>query len=259
MSSFSIVIVVKNAAATLPRLLRSLDGLSNDVVVVDTGSTDATRELALMFTDQVHTAPWEGYGRTKQKAALLARNDWVLSLDADEEVTEELRSSLRNWKPGAPNQVYQLHWLNFVGGRPIRYGLWSNDWKNRLFHRKTVNWNDAEAHEDLVAAVPLVQSKLSGRLHHYSFNNLFNLTEKHIHYAWLMGNHMQKKGKRPRMLKMVLSPVWIFLKGYLFRLGFLDGLAGFHIARTTAYYAYLKNLVLWEQYQAAESAGTQGS
>ena len=244
MASFSIVIVVKNGAATLPRLLNSINGLSSDVVVVDTGSTDDTTAWARRYTDRVYTAPWEGYGLTKQKAALLAHNDWVLSLDADEELSQELRGSLGNWTPGSPTTVYQLHWLNHIGNQAIRHGLWRNDWKNRLFHKHTVNWNDADVHEDLVAAVPFEKQRLQGYLHHYSFSSFQQVAEKHIRLAQLMGELNFKKGKKSSILKLWLAPLWVFVKGYLLRLGFLDGVAGLHIARATAYYTFLKYRVL---------------
>jgi glycosyltransferase involved in cell wall biosynthesis len=244
MASFSIVIVVKNGAATLPRLLNSIRGLSTDVVVVDTGSTDATMELARQYTNRVCSAPWEGYGLTKQKAALLANNDWVLSLDADEEVTAELYASLQSWKPGPVTTVYQLHWLNHIGQQPIRYGLWRNDWKNRLFQKHTVNWNDANVHEDLVSTGAVQYQRLQGYLRHYSFTDLHNAQQKHVHLAQLMGQLYAQKGKKAGLLKMLLAPVWVFVKGYVLKLGFLDGVTGLHIARITAAYTYQKYAVL---------------
>jgi glycosyltransferase involved in cell wall biosynthesis len=244
MTSFSIVIVVKNGAATLPRLLHSIRGLSSDVVVVDTGSTDATMELARQFTDRVYSAPWDGYGLTKQKAALRAYNDWVLSLDADEEVTPELYSSLKAWQPGPVTTVYQLHWLNHIGLQPIRYGLWRNDWKNRLFHKLTVNWNDANVHEDLVSAIAVQRVRVKGYLRHYSFTDYENVQQKHTHLAQLMGELYYEKGKQAGLLKLLLAPVWVFVKGYVLRLGFLDGVAGFYIARITAKYTYRKYFIL---------------
>lgn len=246
MASFSIVIVVKNGAATLPRLLNSIRDLSSDVVVVDTGSTDATMELARQFTDRVYSVPWEGYGLTKQKAALLSHNDWVLSLDADEEVTPELYSSLQAWQPGPVTTIYQLHWLNHIGQQPIRYGLWRNDWKNRLFHKHTVNWNDANVHEDLVSTVAVQRVRLKGYLRHYSFTDFNNVKQKHLHLAQLMGELYHKKGKKAGWLKLALAPMWVFVKGYVLRLGFLDGAAGLFIARITAQYTYQKYFVLRE-------------
>ena len=144
---FSIVIVTKNASAMIGRLLDSVEGLSDDIVVCDTGSSDDTPEIAESKGVRLYRIPWEGYGPSKSKAAGFAAYDWVLSLDSDEKVDPELYEALNNWQPSNEHTVYQVHWKNFIGDWWIRHGGFGNDWKTRLFNRKKTGWDDAIIHE----------------------------------------------------------------------------------------------------------------
>ena len=131
MSYFSIIIVAKNAEHKIARLLASLQGLSDDVVVIDTGSTDATAAVAEKAGASVHHLPWKGYGKSKNEAIAFAKYDWVLSLDSDEKVDAELYQQFKNWKPGEENNVHQVLWKNYLGDQWIRHSDWGNSWKKR--------------------------------------------------------------------------------------------------------------------------------
>lgn len=246
MSLFAIVIVAKNSADKIGMLLKSIQGLSDEIWVCDTGSSDDTMEIAKSFGVIVHQMLWEGYGTTKRKASLLPRKDWILLLDSDEEVSPELYQSLQAWQPADNQTVYSVIRPTFLGNQWIRYSDWGNDWQKRLFNRQVVNWDDAIAHEDLRSAQSFRVIRLKGQLNHYSFTDTDDYVRKMINYALLRGREYHLQGKKSSWLKRTLSPPFTFLKCYIFKLGFLDGQNGWLIAHTTAYYTFLKYTTLSE-------------
>ena len=162
MGNFSIVIVVKNGAGIIGRLLQSVKGLSDDVIVCDTGSADDTIEVAKNTGASVFSIPWEGYGRSKNVAIGYARHDWILSLDADEKVDEKLYLELQRSDLTNDQVVYQVLWKNFFAGQWIRHSDWGSQWKKRLFNKHVVHWDNAIAHEDVTSDKPLHFVKLKG-------------------------------------------------------------------------------------------------
>ena len=150
MTPISVVIICKNEAAVIGTTLQSLQGLTDDIVVYDNGSTDATEEIARSAAINFHRGTWEGFGKTKNKANALAKYDWILSLDADESIDEQLKQSLLGFNPAKEKTVYDLRFKNFLGSKCIRYGEWGNDWLVRLFNRKQVSWNNEAVHETLL-------------------------------------------------------------------------------------------------------------
>ena len=240
MQPFSIVIVVKNGGDSLERLLQSLQGLSDDVVVCDTGSTDDTLAIAKTSGAKVHIIPWEGYGLSKNAGIGLTRHDWILSLDADEKIDAQLYEELKNWKPANDNTVYRLLWKNFFAGQWIRHSDWGSQWKNRLFNKKVVLWDDAIAHEDITSTQPLEFVKMKGFLEHYSFRDTREYAAKMVHSAMITAEKYHRLGKKSAGLKLVFSPLYNFLKTYFFKLGFLDGYKGWLIAITSGYYTFIK-------------------
>ena len=246
MERFSIVIVVKNAADKIESLLRSVEGLTDDIILCDTGSTDRTVELAKAGGATVHNIPWEGYGKSKNVAIGFARYDWILSLDGDEKVDDALYRELKNWKPVKDSIVYQVLWKNFFAGQWIRHSDWSNQWKNRLFNKKVVQWDDAIAHEDIQSNSSLQFVKLDGFLEHYSFDDTRAYASKMIHSAMITAQKYHDQGKKFVTLKFLFSPLYSFIKSYFIKLGFLDGHKGWLIAVTSAYYTFIKYARLME-------------
>jgi glycosyltransferase involved in cell wall biosynthesis len=240
MTPFSIVIVAKDSADKIGRLLESLRGLTDDVIVCDTGSSDATIEIARAGGAKVHTMPWEGYGKSKNRATQLARHDWVLSLDSDERIDPMLYQALKEWKPVSDQTVHQVLWKNYFGDQWIRYSDWGSSWKNRLFNRHTVNWDDAIAHEDLESARPLHYQRLPGYLDHFSFKDSREYATKMVHSAMITAQKYHTKGKKAGIGKIIFSPWFSFIKSYFIKRGFLDGYKGWLIAVTTAYYSFIK-------------------
>lgn len=246
MASFSIVIVAKDAADKIGRLLESLQGLSDDVIVCDTGSTDTTIAIAEQFGAKVHRMPWEGYGKSKNKATQFAKYDWVFSLDSDEKIDADLYRALKDWTPIDNQTVHRVLWKNFFGEQWIRYSDWGRSWKNRLFNRNYVNWDDAIAHEDLVSNKPIRYERMPGFLEHYSFKDSREYATKMVHSAMITAQKYHSHGRKVSFLKILFTPLFSFIKTYILKLGFLDGYKGWLIAVTTAYYSFIKYARLYE-------------
>ena len=150
---FSIVIVCKNEEGNIERVLQSIVGLTDDILVYDNGSTDNTISILQQYGVRVHQGEWMGYGKTKNQAVRLAKYDWVLSIDADEALDNGLQQSLKTIRFNSTSDVYQVHFKNLLGEKHLRWGEWGNDKHIRLFNRQVVNWDEAMVHERLQALV----------------------------------------------------------------------------------------------------------
>ena len=240
MQSLSVVIVCKNAADIIGSALQSLEGLTDDIVVYDNGSTDLTMEIVRKFNVHLHQGNWEGYGKTKRKAILLAKYDWILSLDADEAIDEELKQSLLRLKFSNEKTVYQLRFKNFIGSRYLKYGEWGSDKHIRLFNRKVVTWNDAPVHEELIIPAGVTKQKLRGYVLHRTVKNMQDYSQKMENYALLNAEKYFRQRKKASLFLIRLAPGFAFFKYYILRLGFLDGKEGYVCAKMTAHYTFLK-------------------
>ncbi|MGB8192833.1 MAG: glycosyltransferase family 2 protein [Chitinophagaceae bacterium] len=246
MQPFSIVIVAKDSADKIGRLLSSIQGLSDDVIVCDTGSSDDTIGISARAGARVYSIPWQGYGRSKNAAIGFAKHDWILSLDSDEKVDETLYRQLQQWTPVNEHTVHQVLWKNFFSDQWIRHSDWGSSWKNRLFHKYTVHWDDAIAHEDVTSEQKLQFVQFNGYLEHYTFKDTREYASKMVHSAMITAQKYHEKGKKASVLKLVFSPLYSFFKAYVLKLGFLDGYKGWLIAVTTGYYTFIKYVRLRE-------------
>ena len=222
-SPLSVVLITHNAAMQLPGCLASV-AFANEVVVVDSGSADATTEVAARYGARVVTKEWLGFGRQKQFAVEQAAHDWVLCLDADECVSPELAASIVRAldAPGAP--VYRMARRNRFLGRWLRHGEGYPDWSPRLFDRRRARWSEDAVHEKvLYAATP---GTLSGDLLHDSAEDLGHYLEKQNRYTGLAARELHQRGLRAGIAELLFSPLVRFVKFYFVRLGFLDGLPG---------------------------------
>jgi glycosyltransferase involved in cell wall biosynthesis len=244
---FSIVIVCKNEAAVITHLLDSAQAVTDDVVVYDNGSTDGTVALAQQYTNvQLHQGPWQGFGKTKQVATALAKHDWILSLDADEALDENLQQELMQLPLHDPKVAYNLRFKNFLGRKHIRWGEWGFDSHIRLFHRAHVGWNDAPVHEQLQLPKEVKIKNLRGSVLHRTVRDMVVYSRKVVEYALLNAGKYHAAGKRATFVKRFIAPPFTFIKFYIFKLGFLDGWEGLVCARMTAHYTFLKYARLYE-------------
>jgi glycosyltransferase involved in cell wall biosynthesis len=240
----SVAIITRNAASQLDGCLASV-AFADEIVVVDSGSTDRTVELAARRGARVIAREWLGFGPQKQFAVASASHDWVLCLDADERLSDTLRESILDELKAPRGLVYAMPRCNRFLGRWLRHGEGYPDWSVRLFHRAHARWSDDAVHEKIVTGQPVV--RLHGDLLHDSAETLEKYLDKQNRYTTLQAELLRSAGRRASVAQLLLSPALRFVKFYLVRLGFLDGVPGLvHIAigcmNTFNKYAKLKAL-----------------
>ena len=235
----SAVLITRNAAATLDACLESL-AFADDIVVVDSGSTDTTVEIAGRRGARVVQKEWLGFGRQKQYAVEQAKHDWVLCLDADERATPELERAVRaafaGGEPSAPAFAFARR--NRFLGRWLAHGEGYPDWNVRLFDRRRARWSDDPVHEHVLADGPV--ARLEGDLMHASAESIDDYVAKQNRYTTLQAEAMHARGERAGLARLMLSPMARFLRFYVVRLGFLDGAAGFAHIAIGAFASFLK-------------------
>jgi glycosyltransferase involved in cell wall biosynthesis len=219
----SAIVVAHDAAAQLPGCLASV-AFADEAVVVDSGSSDETRKVAAQLGARVVEKEWLGFGRQKQFAVEQAANDWVLCLDADERVSPELAASIVRALDAPAAPVYRMARRNRFLGRWLRHGEGYPDWSPRLFDRRNARWSDDSVHEKVLYAV--TPGTLAGDLLHDSAEDLGRYLEKQNRYTALAAQDLFERGRRAGVLELAFSPLVRFVKFYLVRLGFLDGLPG---------------------------------
>jgi len=242
----SVVIITKNEARVIGNTLESTRRLTDDVVVVDSGSTDGTLDICQQFGARIVATGWDGYGNNKNKGSAAARHDWIFSLDADEAIDEELKSSLQKISLQKENVVYQFRRRNFFCGKEIKHGEWGRDKVRRIYNKNMVSWNEADVHEELVSKEVTITREIKGSLLHYTAQDRNAYESKTDRYAQLSAKKYKEKGKKASLVKRFVSPAISFISNYVFRLGFLDGKEGYIIAMNTARYTFLKYKYLSE-------------
>ena len=244
----SVVIIAKNEAQTLPRCLASVSGWVAEIVVALNNTTDGSDTVARQAGAVVHNLPWHGYRDTKNAALALAKQPWVLSLDADEEVSPALHASLTTFFSRADYDTFagarfpRKVW--FID-RWITHGDWYPDLSLRLLHVGRARWGgDQFVHEKVECDGPV--ATLTGDLHHYSFPTLASHVAKINPFADLFVRQQQAKGGKFSVVAAVFRPFWRFFRAYVVKLGFLDGFPGFYIAWATAFGAFVRYSRLYE-------------
>jgi glycosyltransferase involved in cell wall biosynthesis len=240
----SAVIITRDEAANLPACLESL-AWCDEIVVLDSGSTDATPELARAAGARVHISPdWPGFGPQKNRALALAGCDWVLSIDADERVSPELAREIREAvrAPGAP-AAFAMPRLSSYCGQFMRHGDWYPDDVLRLFRRGSARFSDDLVHERLLVDGP--RARLRARLLHHSFRDMHQVLAKLDAYSSAGARAMHARGRRSGVLGALGHGAWTFLRGYVFKRGFLDGRLGLVLALSNAHGAYYRYIKLW--------------
>lgn len=250
--TLSVVIITRNEAYVIGKTLQSLQGITDDIVIVDSGSTDETVSICKKFHCIVIETGWNGYGPNKNKGIDAAKYDWILNIDADEAIDEELRSALMQFDGNDDGIVFEVLFRNFFCGKQIRFGEWSGDKHIRLFNRKQVRWNDAAVHEELILPATVQVKKMNGHILHYTSNSVDDHIAKTIAYAKLNAEKYFRQNKKAGFFKLRVAPRLNFLQHYILRLGFMDGWEGYFIARTTAWYTFLKYSYLREMNRRAQ-------
>lgn len=248
----SVIIIAKDEARDLPSCLASVQGLAREIVLVDDGSKDATPRLAAEAGARVLARRLDSFARQKQFALDNAKGEWVLELDADEEISPELAAEIRRTLSEPGNQAgYHLHRLNRFMGRVLRFGGQGSQYKLRLFRRSAARFDEKLVHEGAAVDGPL--GRLRGGLMHTPYADLGEYFEKFNRYTALAAQERFDQGRRFRPWHHLLLP-GVFVKCYLLRLGFLDGAAGFVWAALSALYHWTKHLRLRELEMQREEA-----
>ena len=217
----SAVLITRDAAQQLDACLASV-AFCAEILVVDSGSTDGTVAIAQARGAKVVDHTWLGYGKQKQFAVAQAAHDWVFCIDADEQVSEPLRAAIVAELTSPRGFVYSMARCNRFLGRWLRHGEGYPDWAIRLFHRGHAQWSDDTVHEQVLTTAPVL--RLTGDLLHDSADTLERYLEKQNRYTTLQAEHLAREGRTTNAAQLLLSPVVRFMKFYVFRLGFLDGI-----------------------------------
>lgn len=242
MPPISATIITHNEAENIARAIRSVD-CADEILVVDSGSTDATVKIAAELGARTIAHPWAGFAAQKDFAVREARHDWILSLDADEELNEEARTAIREWKRSTPRVgAYRFARRAKYLGRWILHSGWYPDWKIRLFNRAKARWAGDYVHESVVAD-GFVET-MPGEILHYTCDSLADHRKRIEFYTDLAAREMFDRGGRVGFARRLLAPPWVFVNTYFFRLGVLDGVPGFLIAWMAARYVHRKYVKL---------------
>ncbi|MHC1706555.1 MAG: glycosyltransferase family 2 protein [Bacteroidales bacterium] len=237
----SVVIITFNEERNILRCIDSVTEIADEIIVIDSFSTDKTESICLEKGARFIKNPWPGYGAQKNFGNQQAVHDYILSLDADEALSLNLRTSIVALKDQQPQaDAYAMNRLTNYCGHWIRHCGWYPDRKIRLFDRRKVKWNLELVHEDLEMEKNTTVGFLKGDLLHYSFYTSDDHLRQVDNYSTLVARQFFEKGKKASWLKMIISGPVRFVRDYFFRLGFLDGKAGFTVCRLSAKAARLK-------------------
>jgi glycosyltransferase involved in cell wall biosynthesis len=238
MSQLSVVIITFNEERNIARCVESAMSVADDIVVVDSFSTDATESICGKYPVRFIRHPWEGYSASKNFGNRQARHDLVLSLDADEALSPELAGSIGGI--GAGGAVgYKFNRLTNYCGHWIRHGGWYPDSKVRIFDRTVTRWQGS-IHESLEGIDEKKAVLLAGECYHYTYYTVAEHLARMRTYTGIMAEEGCRRGKRPSRARLLLSPAGKFIRDYCLKGGFLDGKSGLLIGALSAYATYLK-------------------
>lgn len=245
MPTLSVILITRNEEANLADCLASLEGIAQQIVVVDTNSSDRTLDIAKSYGAVIaQPQDWPGFGPQKNRALDLATGEWVLSLDADERLTPALKSEIVTAiHHSAHVDCFAIPRLSWYCGRFIRHSGWNPDYVDRLFQRGSARFSDDLVHERLLPSGQV--AKLENPMLHYSFMNYSQVLQKIDRYSTASAEQAFAKGKTSTPLKAVLHGVWSFFRTYFLQAGFLDGPQGFTLAMSNAQGTYYRYVKLW--------------
>ena len=242
----SVTVITRNEASNIAAALESVRW-ADEIVVVDSESTDDTVDIARRFTDRVIVRPWPGYVAQKNFAASQAAHHWILSIDADERVSPELADEIqRILTVEPPHAGYRLPRVTFHFGQWIRSTDWYPDYQLRLYDRRRAEWAGRHVHESVRVKPADGVDHLRGELQHYAYRDIAHHLQSMDRYTTLAAQQMFEEGRRASWVDILIVPRLTFFRNYILRGGFRDGMAGLVISAMNSYYVGLKFAKLWE-------------
>ena len=241
----SVTIITKNEERNIDRCLSSLSW-ANEIVIVDSGSNDDTLKICKKYKCRIIRSPWMGFGKTKQLAVENTTYDWILSIDADEEVSSQLALYIQDAIHSNSAQAYRIKRNSFYLNKEIKFSGWQKDYPLRLFNKNFGNFNDLAVHESVVMnETSLVVRKIKFPIYHYPYPDLKTHIRKINDYTSIAAEEMFEMGKNTNFIRPFLSGLIKFIKIYLIKFGFLDGRHGLILSIISSFYVFLKYAKLW--------------
>lgn len=245
MIKLSAVIITLNEQRNIGRCLESLAGIADEIVVLDSGSKDDTRKICENYNVRFFTEKWKGYSQQKNTANHLAANNWILSIDADEALSPELKQSILNWKNAGKEEFAKFNRLTSYCGQWIRHCGWYPDPKIRIFDKTKAFWK-GEVHEQLSFDSDINIKYLNGDLLHYSYYSVDEHIAQTNKFSTLAARQLIDENQPVTFLKVLIKPSAKFIRNYFLNLGFLDGFNGYVICRISALQTFLKYFKAWQ-------------
>jgi glycosyltransferase involved in cell wall biosynthesis len=237
MTAISATIITLNEEGNIGDCLASL-GFVAEIIVLDSGSSDRTEEICRAFPKvRFFQQVWQGYGKQKNSAAGLAVNDWILNIDADERVSDELRDSICRVARGTVT-AYRMARENYFGGRWIKQCGWFPDYTTRLYDRRSCRFIERSVHESLQCSGGI--GTLAGNLRHFTYQGISDYLERMNRYSSLAAEEIVKSGRNPGVAAIICKPFFTFFKMYVIKRGFLEGRLGFQLSVLYAVYTFAK-------------------
>jgi len=247
----SVAIITYNEEEDLPKTLESVKDIASEIIIVDSHSTDKTVEIAKAYGAKVYKEEWKGFGKQKNSALEKCTQPWILSIDADEVVSPELKESIIKELKNPKFDCYEINRKTFYLGKFLEH-VWFPEWRLRLF-KKGKAFFSGDIHETIKCKGKV--GRLEGLLYHYSFKNLEEHFSKTIKYAKISAEAEFKKGKKFKLYKLFLNPAWAFFKIYFLKGGILDGVRGLAVAKNCSYSRFIKYMFLWELHEKNKNKG----
>ncbi len=243
MEKISAVIITFNEERNIRRCLESLTEVADEIIVLDSFSTDKTEDICREFGVKFHTHKFDGHIQQKNRAMEMAANDWVLSLDADEALDESLKAEIEKVKENLDADAYKFNRLTNYCGKWIKHSGWYPDVKLRLWNRKKGKWGGDNPHDKVIMQEGSSIKHLKGNLLHYSYYTVDEHVRQNDYFSSIGAEVLFEKGKKSSVFKACYKSAWMFFRNYFLKGGFLDGKYGFTVCRLTAsgtYHKYIK-------------------
>lgn len=248
-SSISGFVICYNEEQQIGDCLKSLD-FCDELIVVDSGSTDKTLEIAKAHGAKTFYRGWTGFRDQKAFGLEHCSHDWVINLDADERVSEELKNEIHKVLENSANgkelsDGYDINRVVYFQGRWWRKGGWYPEFRLRFFKKNTIHWGGIDPHEKPICSGSI--ERINGEILHLTYSDFYDQASRLLKYSHIMAREEYKQGKRSNFSKVIFNPIGRFFKFYFVKKGILEGRLGFAVAIMETYYTFLKYLFLWER------------